>query len=192
MLGAVAHSHANLIVHRDIKPTNVLVTDEGCVKLLDFGIAKLLDDGALGEATELTREGGHALTPEYAAPEQLLGEPITTGTDVYALGLLLFLLLSGQNPAAAGTRSTAELVRKVLDAPPARLSEAVVSVRTVGVDVLAARAEARSTTPDKLARSLRGDLDNIVAKALKKDPRSATSRWALSPTTCAAISRTSR
>jgi serine/threonine protein kinase len=99
---ASAHAHANLIVHRDIKPSNVLVAQDGGVKLLDFGIAKLLEESAASaEATELTREGGRALTPEYAAPEQLLGEPVTTATDVYALGVLLYVLLGGQHPAEA-------------------------------------------------------------------------------------------
>jgi serine/threonine-protein kinase len=94
VLAAVAHCHANLTVHRDIKPSNVMVATGGVVKLLDFGIAKLLEGGALAaESTELTRAGGRALTPEYAAPEQLVGQPVTTATDVYTLGLLLFVHL---------------------------------------------------------------------------------------------------
>jgi eukaryotic-like serine/threonine-protein kinase len=96
VLAAVAHAHVNLIVHRDLNPSNVLVAKNGNVKLLDFGIAKLLeDDTTSGQATQLTREGGRALTPEYAAPEQVLGEPVTTTTDVYALGVLLYVLLGG-------------------------------------------------------------------------------------------------
>lgn len=171
VLAAVAHSHANLIVHRDIKPLNVLVAQGGSVKLLDFGIAKLLEESARsGEASELTREGGRALTPEYAAPEQLLGEPVTIATDVYALGVLLYVLLGGQHPAGATARSTAELVRTIVDAPAPRLSEAVASTRTLPPQALADNAARRSATPDKLKRLLRGDLDNIVAKALKKSP----------------------
>ncbi len=111
VLAAVSHAHANLIVHRDIKPSNVLVSKEGEVKLLDFGIAKLLEgEGQAGAATLLTHESGSALTPQCAAPEQLSGQPITTATDVYALGVLLYLLLTGQHPAGqvAFPRGTGE------------------------------------------------------------------------------------
>ena len=99
VLGAVSHAHANLIVHRDLKPSNILVTRDGTVKLLDFGIAKLLQDGRseAGDST-LTDAGGRVLTPEYAAPEQIRGEPVTIATDVYALGVLLYLLLAGRHP----------------------------------------------------------------------------------------------
>jgi eukaryotic-like serine/threonine-protein kinase len=155
VLEAVAHAHANLIVHRDIKPANVLVSVDGQVKLLDFGIAKLMEsDGEwgrprVGELSALTREGGTALTPEYAAPEQLSGGQVTTATDVYALGVLLYVLLSGQHPAGPDVRSPATLVRAIVEIEPRRLSEVV--------------------APTKLRRTLRGDLDTIVAKALKKN-----------------------
>ncbi len=149
VLAAVTHAHANLIVHRDIKPSNVLVATDGQVKLLDFGIAKLLEEeGADGEVTALTRDGERALTPAYAAPEQVTGGPITTATDVHALGTLLYVLLAGRHPAEDSLGSTAELVKAIVDREPRRLSDAAGAVR----------------------RLHKGDLDTIAAKALKKDP----------------------
>jgi serine/threonine protein kinase/Tfp pilus assembly protein PilF len=170
VLGAVAQAHANLIVHRDLKPSNVLVRNEGQVKLLDFGIAKLLEgEGPVGLQTQLTIEGGRAMTPEYAAPEQLKGEAITTATDIYALGVLLYVLLTGQHPTGAGTHSPADLVKAIVDTEPARPSDAVTLTRTNG-EIATTNATRRATTPDKLRHLLRGDLDTIVAKTLKKNP----------------------
>ena len=170
VLGAVETAHANLIVHRDLKPSNVLVRDDGQVKLLDFGIAKLLEsEGDAEGRTQLTIEGGRAMTPEYAAPEQLLGDPITTATDVYALGVLLYVLLTGQHPLGAGPRTPADLVKAIVDSEPTRPSESVNSARTNGETSMACAAR-RATTPEKLRRLLRGDLDTIVTKALKKEP----------------------
>jgi tetratricopeptide (TPR) repeat protein len=166
VLAAVAHAHANLIVHRDIKPSNMLVTTGGEVKLLDFGIAKLMEgEGQTGAATLLTQEGGSALTPQYAAPEQLTGQPVTTATDVYALGVLLYLLFTGRHPAGSGPHSPAELVRAIVETEPARASGTIASAEDKTI------AEKRGTTLEKLQRQLRGDLDTIVGKALKKNPQ---------------------
>ncbi len=169
-LRAVEQAHANLIVHRDLKPSNILVGVDGQAKLLDFGIAKLMEcDGQSGESP-LTLEGGRAMTPEYAAPEQLKGEPVTAGTDVYASGVLLYVLLTGHHPADAGPRTPAGLVKAILETEPSRPSEIVASMKANGENAVT-NAKKRATTPEKLARLLRGDLDTIVGKALKKNPR---------------------
>jgi serine/threonine-protein kinase len=161
VLSAVAHAHANLIVHRDIKPSNVLIRNDGQVKLLDFGIAKLItEDGNSPAATQLTVEGGGLLTPKFAAPEQVTGGAITTATDVYALGVLLYLLLTGQHPTGPGRQSPAELVKAIADTEPPRASDGVAETTL----------EIRGTTPEKISRQLRGDLDTILARAVKKNP----------------------
>ena len=171
VLGAVAHAHNNLILHRDLKPSNILVTNDGQVKLLDFGIAKLLDaSDAPSASTELTLPVGHAFTPDFAAPEQIQAHGVTTATDVYALGVLFYLLLSGRHPTATHGGTPIERLKALVDAEPVHLSAAVLrdaSVASADVNEVAAR---RGTTPSKLTRSLQGDLDNIVAKALKKVP----------------------
>jgi tetratricopeptide (TPR) repeat protein len=149
VLAAVAHAHSHLIVHRDVKPSNIFVTRDGVVKLLDFGIAKLLRDGTDGAAP--TQSSAAGLTPRYAAPEQLLGNPVTTATDVYSLGLVLYLLLTGKHPVAAESASSAELLQWVLQQEPERASLA-------------------ATVPTIRRRALAGDLDNILGKALKKAP----------------------
>ena len=149
VLEAVAHAHNNLIVHRDLKPSNVFVTQDGTVKLLDFGIAKLLDEET--GTGELTVSGLNALTPQYAAPEQLLGQPVTTATDVYALGSLLYVLLAGTHPLPADARSKAAILKAIVTSSPPLAS-------TV------------ACLPCVSRRTLEGDLDNILHKALKKEP----------------------
>jgi serine/threonine protein kinase len=163
VLTAVAHAHSNLIVHRDIKPSNVLVRNDAKVKLLDFGIAKVLADETTGGSATLTLEAGAALTPRFASPEQVSEGAITTATDIYALGVLLYLLLTGNHPAGAGSHSPAQLIKILLDEEPRRASDSIAS------DAADAAAN-RATTPEKLRRKLRGDLDRIIAKAIRKDP----------------------
>jgi serine/threonine-protein kinase len=162
VLAAVAQAHNRLILHRDLKPTNILVTKAGEVKLLDFGIAKLLDDAGAGAETALTARAGNAFTPEFAAPEQLQGGDVTTATDVYALGVLMYLLLGGDHPTAAPTGAPLDRMRSVIETVPRRLSEAV--LRRGGP---AARFSPESR---KLAGEVKGDVETIVAKALKKAP----------------------
>jgi eukaryotic-like serine/threonine-protein kinase len=181
VLTAVAHAHANLVVHRDIKPPNVLVrTGDPTapkttprVTLLDFGIAKMLEqDPDSGASILLTHESGWALTPAFAAPEQLTGGAVTTATDVYALGVLLYVLLGGQHPAGSKPRPPAELIDLVVHTDAPRLSNAIDPVKAEGGhEAVETRATERGTTPDRLRRLLEGDLDTIVATALKKNPR---------------------
>jgi serine/threonine-protein kinase len=160
VLSAVQYAHANLVIHRDLKPANILVTEEGQVQLLDFGIAKLLTEGEAKE-TELTQLGGRALTPDYAAPEQIAGAPVTTAADVYALGVMLYELLTGERPYRLKRDSRGALEEAILRAEPVAPSRAASSE---------AAAAARATTAKKLSSSLRGDLDTIAIKAMKKSP----------------------
>jgi serine/threonine-protein kinase len=160
VLEAVQHAHTRLILHRDLKPSNILVTTDGCVRLVDFGIAKLLADDER-DTTPLTAHGGRVLTPHYAAPEQILGERVGTATDVYALGVVLFELLTGERPYRLARASAAALEDAILSQEPRRPSDAWTAAD-------AERAASFRATPARLRRALRGDLDLIVAKALSK------------------------
>jgi len=168
VLSAVAHVHAHHIVHADLKPSNLLVTNDGEVKLLDFGAAIWLDGGSGSRRSTPVRDASTGFTPMFAAPEQTSGGPVTTAADVYGLGMLLYRLLSGHHPGGSGgldvTRSSDALVDE-----PRRMSS-VVADRREAFQVLEQHAARRSTTPDALRRRLRGDLDAIAAKALRKRP----------------------
>jgi serine/threonine-protein kinase len=168
---AVHAAHSALVVHRDLKPPNILVTAGGEVKLLDFGIAKLLDPDARAAGEPLTHTGLRVMTPEYASPEQVRGDPVTTATDVYGLGLVLHELLTGHRAQHPRGRALHEIERAVCEVEPARPSAAVQrDARAAGLPSPAALAARRGTTPGRLARALSGDLDRIVACALHKSP----------------------
>lgn len=160
VLTAVQYAHQNLVIHRDLKPANILVTEDGQVRLLDFGIAKLTTDGQADE-TELTRLAGRALTLEYASPEQVAGRAVTTASDVYSLGVVLYTLLSGARPYEPVRASCAALEEAVLGVEPQRPS-----LRALTDEA----AQSRGTSVRRLRQMLAGDLDTIVLKALKKDP----------------------
>jgi len=172
---AVHYAHQNLVIHCDLKPCNVLVTKEGIPRLLDFGIAKLL---APEGAPDATSTNARPLTPEYASPEQVRGEPITTASDIYSLGVLLYCLLTGRRPyrgvLSSATEIEAAICREVVERP----SLAVVRESSLGPGVAAGAgttprsvSATREGTPNKLRRRLTGDLDNIILMALRKEPQ---------------------
>jgi serine/threonine protein kinase/tetratricopeptide (TPR) repeat protein len=161
---AVQFAHQRLVVHRDLKPDNILVTEDGQTKLLDFGIAKLLapdDDGAMNT---VTAPWGRLLTPDYASPEQIRGDPVTVTTDVYSLGVVLYELLAGRRPLEFRTRKPEEMLRVATETEPVPPSTAV--TRSASEETSSRRGE----TTQRLRRQLSGDLDYIVLKALEKDP----------------------
>lgn len=148
---AVAHAHARLVVHRDLKPTNILVTPEGDVRLLDFGVAKLLEED-LAPSSNLTQQMGRPVTPDYASPEQIGGRPVTVATDIYSMGIVLYELLTGSRPYRLGRPTAGAMEEAILAADVPRASTRV------------------NKTNRRLARQMRGDLDTILVKALSKEP----------------------
>jgi non-specific serine/threonine protein kinase/serine/threonine-protein kinase len=158
---AVEYAHRNLVVHRDLKPGNILVTADGRPKLLDFGIAKLVGEENDAAGSRLTRAGDLLLTPDYASPEQVCGGPITTATDVYSLGVILYELLAGTRPYRLEGKPLQDIVRTITDHEPRRPSDAI------------ARDESSADTDGagpRLRRQLAGDLDSIVLMAIRKEP----------------------
>ncbi|HJU66212.1 MAG TPA: serine/threonine-protein kinase [Gemmatimonadaceae bacterium] len=175
--GAVQYAHANLVVHRDLKPSNILVSADGTLKLLDFGIAKLITPrpATLGEVTATE---GMMFTPAYASPEQIQGTALTTASDVYTLGVLLYELLTGFHPVREEGLTTYEMERRILDEEPARPSVRVTQPlrprhgqsSPLEPQHVEALQGGRGINPQRLSRRLRGDLDTIIMKALRKEP----------------------
>jgi serine/threonine protein kinase len=169
--GAVQYAHRNLVVHRDIKAGNIFVTGDGIAKLLDFGIAKLLAPESLSHTLPVTRLQERILTPENAAPEQVLGRPITTATDIYSLGVLLYQLLTGRSPYRLLSYSQLQLERAICMDDPTRPSQMVISKLSGENDADRSRiSDRRGLSPQRLRARLIGDLDAIVAKAMRKEP----------------------
>ena len=191
---AVSYAHQNLVIHRDIKPGNILVSADGSPKLLDFGIAKLLNPDLAAQTLDPTLTALRLMTPEYASPEQMSGETVTTSTDVYSLGVLLYELLTGQRPYRLRYRSPFEQARAICEEEPQRPSVRVTQIDEMLLinspngeqSAIEAICVARSDTPENLRRELSGNLDNIVLKTLRK---AVHERYASVEHLCADITR---
>lgn len=167
---AVHRAHQNLIVHRDLKPSNILVTAQGVPKLLDFGIAKMLDERDMTHTLAVTQADVRIMTPDHASPEQIRGELISTASDTYVLGVLLYELLCGYKPFALNGKRLAELERAICEDSPPTMSAAIAAAAVTPDSGITQVAAERSTSVAKLRRELRGDLDNIVMMAMRKEP----------------------
>lgn len=173
---AVQYAHRNLVVHRDLKPGNILVTEDGIPKLLDFGIAKILNPQQEQTEEDRTLTVMRVMTPDFASPEQVRGDPITTSSDVYSLGVILYVLLTGRRPYHVSSTAPHEIIKAICDTDPEKPSTAVSRAEKPKKAVkLESAASGRAGTEPKakrkkLTRELAGDLDNIILKALRKEP----------------------